>query len=171
MLYVERERDRNCCSVCTLPHPFSTMFVCCPILSLQQCIWKVCIDFSLELLTNAFLFWYIKNKKSRLFILFIFFLWLSGVLSPLLKSRWAYCFCFFPSVFFCLFSHSIPTRNGAIWWVYYCGIVLCFGLGLLSPWVKLKTHTHRWWLCWAIQWIRIRIPLPLTIKGFLDIIL
>ena len=27
---------------------------------------------------------------------------------------------------------SIPTKNGAIWWVYYCGIVLCFGLGSLN---------------------------------------
>ena len=141
MLYVERERDRNCCSVCTLPHPFSIMFVCCPILSLQQCIWKVCIDFSLELLTNAFLFWYFKSKKSRLFILFIFFLWLSGVLSPLLKCRWVYCFCFFPLVF-CLFPHSILARNGANWWVYYCGIVLCFGLGLYHHGSNSKpTHT------------------------------
>ena len=28
------------------------------------------------------------------------------------------------------FSHYIPTRNSANWWVYYCGIAPCFGLGL-----------------------------------------
>ena len=104
MLYIERERDGNCCSVRSLPHPFFALFVCCPILSLQKCIRKVRIDFSLELLIDAFLFWFLKNKKSRLFILFIFFSELSRVfLSPLLKSRWVYCFCFFPSVFFVFF--------------------------------------------------------------------
>ena len=51
-------------------------------------------------------------------------------------------FLFFPLGFFCLFSHSIPTRNGAIWWVYYCGIVLCFGLGLYHHGSNSKpTHT------------------------------
>ena len=51
-----------------------------------------------------------------------------GLLSPLLKNRWVYCFCFFPSIFF--FFLSITTRNSANWWVYYCGIALFFGLGL-----------------------------------------
>ena len=99
--------------------------------------------FPWNFLLMLFFFDFSKNKKSRLFILFIFFFELSRVfLSPLLKSRWVYCFCFFPSVFFCLFSHSIPTRNGVIWWVYYCGIVLYFGLGLYHHGSNSKpTHT------------------------------
>ena len=50
-------------------------------------------------------------------------------------------FLFFP-LGFLSFSHSIPARNGANWWVYYCGIVLCFGLGLYHHGSNSKpTHT------------------------------
>ena len=53
-----------------------------------------------------------------------------------------YSIRFKASLVFCLFPHSIPTRNGANWWVYYCGIVLCFGLGLYHHGSNSKpTHT------------------------------
>jgi len=65
------------------------------------------------------------------------------LLSPLLKNRWLYCFCFFPlEFFFNFFFHSIPARNSANWWVYYCGIASCFGLGLYHHKSNSKpTHT------------------------------
>ena len=129
---------------------------------------RYALIFPWNFLLMLFFFDFSKIRKAGCLFSLFFFSDFLGFFHPYWKVDGLIVFVFSPW-FFCLFPHSIPARNSANWWVYYCGIVLCFGLGLLSPQVKLKTHTHRLWLCWAIQWIR--IPLPFTIKGFLDIIL
>ena len=62
------------------------------------------------------------------------------LLSPLLKNRWLYCFLFF-SLGFLFFFHSIPAKNSANWWMYYCGIASRFGLGLTTSQTQ-NPHTR-----------------------------
>ena len=171
LLYVERERDGNCTPFVLCPIPSLLYSFVAPSSLFNSVFGRYALIFPWNFLLMLFIFDFSKIRKAGyVFSLFFSLNILGFFFHPYWKVDGFIVFVFSPR-FFCLFSHSIPTRNGAIWWVYYCGILLCFGLGILSPRVKLKTHTHRWWLYWAIQWIRIRIPLPFTIKGFLDIIL
>ena len=120
------------CSIHLLPHPLSS------IMYSEGTHWFFpgtsywCFSFSI----------FQKIRKAGfLFSLFFSLNFLGFFFHPYWKVDGFIVFVFSPR-FFCPFSHSIPTRNGAIWWVYYCGIVLCFGLGLYHHESNSKpTHT------------------------------
>ena len=121
------------CSIHLLPHPLSSI-----VYSKGYAL-----IFPWNFLLMLFFFDFSKNKKSRLFILFIFFFELSRVfLSPLLKSRWVYCFCFFPSVFLSFFPFYPNQKRCYLVDVLLWNCIV-FWFRTLSPRVKLKTHTHR----------------------------
>ena len=120
------------CSIHLLPHPLSSI-----VYSKGYAL-----IFPWNFLLMLFFFDFSKIRKAGcLFSLFFSLNFLGFFFHPYWKVDGFIVFVFSPR-FFCPFSHSIPTRNGAIWWVYYCGIVLCFGLGLYHHGSNSKpTHT------------------------------
>ena len=171
LLYVERERDGNCTPFVLCPIPSLLYSFVAPSSLFNSVFGRYALIFPWNFLLMLFFFDFSKIRKAGcLFSLFFSLNFLGFFFHPYWKVDGFIVFVFSPR-FFLSFFPFYPNQKRC----YLVGVLLwnciVFWFRTLSPWVKLKTHTHRWWLCWAIQWIRIRFPLPFTIKGFLDIIL